>query len=320
MTLSAARKPGYLRLKETGELDRRTALAERLLSPCHVCPRRCGVNRLRGEQGFCRTTRLPVIASSGPHFGEEPPLVGRGGSGTIFAARCNLACIFCQNFTISREGRGIETSPEDLAGLMLRLQNAGCHNINIVTPTHIVPQLIESIAIAAGRGLCIPIVYNSGGYDSVETLRLLDGIIDIYMPDAKYGDNGVAAALSGAPDYVAVMQAALTEMHRQVGDLVIQDGIAVRGVLVRHLVLPENLAGSDVVLPWIARNISPDTYVNIMDQYRWPHSTVPAELVEKDSRYRELIRPMTDREYARAIRIAEDAGLHRGFVRDRLSR
>ncbi len=308
-------QPGYLRLHESGELTERAELASELLASCTVCPRRCGVNRLEGGRGFCRTGLLPVISSYGPHFGEEPPLIGRGGSGTIFVTHCNLACEFCQNFDISRGGRGSETSLEKLAGMMVRLQEGGCHNINIVTPSHIVPQLIRSIGIAAGRGLSIPLVYNTGGYDSVETLRLLDGIIDIYMPDAKYGSNEVAAALSHAPDYVEVMQAAIREMHRQVGDLVIFDGIAVRGLLVRHLVLPENLAGSDVVLPWIAGNVSRDTYVNIMDQYNWSRSVLPAELAAKDQRYYALLRPVSAREYADAIRIAAEAGLHRGFSR-----
>ncbi len=197
--------------------------------------------------------------------------------------------------------------------MMIRLQEGGYHNINIVTPSHIVPQLIRSISIAADQGLAIPIVYNSGGYNSVETLSLLDGIIDIYMPDAKYGSNDVAAALSKAPDYVNVMKAAIAEMHRQVGDLVIHDSIAVRGLLVRHLVLPENLAGSDAVLPWIAREISRDTYVNIMDQYHWPASAQLPHILHDNQRYSQLHRRVTHREYADVIQMARDAGLHRGF-------
>jgi len=306
-------QPGYLRLHESGELEKRADRAYDLLAPCIVCPRRCGVNRWDDERGFCRTGLLPVISGYGPHFGEEPPLVGTGGSGTIFVTHCNLACKFCQNYDISRGGQGSETSLENLAGMMMRLQEGGCHNINIVSPSHIVPQLIRSIGIAAERGLSIPIVYNSGGYDSLVALRLLDGIIDIYMPDAKYGSNGVAAALSHAPHYVEVMQAAIREMHRQAGDLVIVNGIAVRGLIVRHLVLPENLAGSDVVLPWIAREISPDTYVNIMDQYHWPGAGLPPAKITGDLRYHALIRPITSSEYAAAIRAGRAAGLHRGF-------
>jgi len=301
--------PGYLNLHATGELEERAIRAYDLLRSCTVCPRNCGVNRQEDERGFCRTGLKPVIASFGPHFGEEPPLVGRGGSGTIFVSRCNLACRFCQNHEISQDGRGCEVPPDMLADMMIRLQQGGCGNINIVSPTHIVPQLIQSISIAAGRGLAVPIVYNSGGYDAVETLRLLDGIIDIYMPDAKFGNNDIAKALSHASGYVDALKVALIEMHRQVGDLVIADGIAVRGLLVRHLVLPDNLAGSELVLPWIAEKISRDTYVNIMDQYH-PANRV---FVSSSSGYTALQRGITAAEYRRAIRIARDAGLHRGF-------
>lgn len=251
-----------------------------------------------------------MVSSYGQHFGEEPPLVGTSGSGTIFMTHCNLACDLCQNYEISQCGAGEEVSCEVLAGIIIRLQQQGCHNINIVTPTHIVPQLIKSIGIAAEEGLTIPIVYNCGGYESVSTLRLLDGIVDIYMPDAKYGDEAVAFALSHAPHYVKIMKAALTEMHRQVGDLVIKDGIAARGLLIRHLVLPENLAGSDVVLPWIAKEISTDSYVNIMALYRpdWHVADTGVPL-----QFPALRRPVTAQEYGRAVRIALDAGLYRGF-------
>jgi putative pyruvate formate lyase activating enzyme len=305
--------PGYVALHVNGELAERAGRAYELLGPCTVCPRRCGAERPRDERGFCRTGLLPVIASYGPHFGEEPPLVGTGGSGTIFVAHCNLACRFCQNYPISHEGQGREMTCTMLAAMMLRLQQAGCHNINIVTPSHIVPQLIRAIDIAAGQGLALPIVYNTGGYDAPGTLRLLDGIIDIYMPDAKYGSNAVAADLSMAPDYVDVMKAAIREMHRQVGNLATRNGIATRGLLVRHLVLPENLAGSDQVLPWIAQEISKDTYVNIMDQYRWCRPKIPDRAGDRDSRYRSLGRPINAAEYTEALRWARDAGLHRGF-------
>ncbi|PKG32431.1 radical SAM protein [Methanoregula sp.] len=303
------RQPAYRELLESGELSERSDRAYSLLSSCTVCPRKCGVNRLEDEKGFCRTGLLPVISSYGPHFWEEPPLVGTGGSGTIFVTHCNLACRFCQNSDISQCGQGSEITPQQLAEIMIRLQDAGCHNINIVTPSHIVPQLIRAIGIAAGQGLTVPIVYNSGGYDSARTLRLLDGIVDIYMPDAKYGSNAIAADLSRAPEYVDVNKAAIREMHRQVNDLVIENGIAVRGLLVRHLVLPENLAGSDLVLPWIAEEISPDTYVNIMDQYR-PEWQVLGRAEETSPALR---RGITVGEYTRAVRIARDAGLHRGF-------
>jgi putative pyruvate formate lyase activating enzyme len=303
-------EPGYLQLHATGELEDRVGRAYDLLRSCTVCPRRCGVNRLEDERGFCRTGLVPVISSYGPHFGEEPPLVGHGGSGTIFITHCNLACTFCQNYEISQCGRGSEVPLEKIADMMLRLQRGGCGNINIVSPTHIVPQLVRSISIAAGRGLSVPIVYNSGGYDAVETLRLLDGVIDIYMPDAKYGSNDIAAALSHAPGYVDTMKDALREMHRQVGDLLIEEGIAVRGLLVRHLVLPENLARSDLVLPWIAEEISRDTYVNIMDQY---HPSGPVLENRGHNSFPALERSLSRIEYNDAIRIALRCGLHRGF-------
>lgn len=306
--------PGYLQLHASGELGERAGRAYELLRSCTVCPRSCHVNRQEDERGFCRTGVLPVIASYGPHFGEEPPLVGQRGSGTIFVSGCNLSCSFCQNYAISRCGEGSEIPPEKVAEMMLRLQRSGCHNINIVTPTHVVPQMIRSIGIAAGHGLSLPVVYNCGGYEAVETLRLLDGIVDIYMPDAKYAGNGIAARLSRAPDYVENMQAAVREMHRQVGDLVISDGIAIRGLLVRHLVLPENLAGSDTILPWLAEEISRDTYINIMDQYHWPAGLPFPEPFAHDPALAQLRRPVTAREFARAVGWARAAGLHRGFL------
>ena len=303
---------GYVALNRSGELAELIERAYELLTSCTVCPRKCGINRIKDERGFCRTGLLPVISSSGPHFGEEPPLVGRNGSGTIFVTHCNLACEFCQNSDISQCGRGGEVSCERVAAMMIRLQQQGCHNINIVTPSHVIPQMMRAIGIAANQGLDIPIVYNSGGYDAVETLRLLEGIVDIYIPDAKYGSDAVALALSHAPDYGATMQAALKEMHRQTGDLVIEDGIAVRGMIIRHLVLPENLAASDRVLPWIAQEVSRNSYVNIMNQYHpaWhAGSEIPPSLPHS------LHRKITPDEYRYAIRWAIKSGLHRGFLK-----
>jgi len=245
--------------------------AERLfasMASCEVCPRRCRVNRLAGEVGFCGTGDEALVSSVGPHFGEEDVLVGHGGSGTIFLAGCNLGCIFCQNSEISHGREGRPCTPEVIAGLMLRLELHGCHNINFVTPTHVTPQLMQAILIARAKGLRVPIVYNCGGYESLDTLRALEGLVEIYMPDAKYAASGPALELSGAPDYPEVNRAALREMHRQVGDLEIRDGIAVRGLLVRHLVLPNDMAGSRAVLDFIATEISPRTYVNVMAQYR----------------------------------------------------
>ncbi len=305
--------PSYIALHETGELRQRAEVSVDLLMDCLVCPRKCRVDRTRDEKGFCRTGALAQVSSAGPHFGEEPELVGHGGSGTIFITHCNLACEYCQNYTISQCGDGEEVPPKELAAMMLRLERQGCHNINFVTPSHVVPQILDALVIAAEQGLSVPLVYNSGGYDSVETLRLLDGVVDIYMPDAKYGSNAIASILSHAPDYVEVMKAALKEMHRQVDDLVVRDGIAVCGMIIRHLVLPGNLAGSADVLRFIAEEISPDSYLNIMPQYRpmW-HA---AEIAQNDPAFCALNRPLLPDEYRQAIAFAGDVGLHRGFSR-----
>jgi len=308
--MSPAQKPSYLRLLRMGELARRVDTARALLSPCRICPRECGIARLHGEVGYCRSGHLPRVSSFGPHFGEEPPLVGTRGSGTIFFSGCNMRCVFCQNYAISQEREGAEVSCDDLAKIMIRLWDMGCHNINFVSPTHFVPQIIEAVHIAAGMGLDIPLVYNTGTYDSVETLKLLDGVFDIYMPDAKYGSDDVALSLSDAPGYVTVMKEAIREMQRQVGDLQVEDGIAVKGLLVRHLVLPENLAGSGEVFRFIAEEVSRDEYVNVMDQYR------PCGRLVGDSRHpphRSLMRGITRSEYREAISAAGSYGLHRGF-------
>jgi putative pyruvate formate lyase activating enzyme len=305
--------PSYIALSESGELEDRICRAYALLESCTVCPRKCRINRLDDERGFCRTGLLPVISSFGPHFGEEPSLVGQNGSGTIFVTHCNLSCEYCQNYDISQCGQGESVSCETLAGMMINLQQRDCHNINLVTPSHIVPQIIRSIGIAAEQGLNIPVVFNSGGYDSVDTLRLLDGIVDIYMPDAKYGSDDVAMALSHTPEYVGSMKAALKEMHRQVGDLIVTNGLAVRGMIIRHLVLPENLAGSDRVLPWIAENISRDSYVNIMNQYH-PSWHTQGDGISSFSR--SLGRRITSDEYLYAIRCARHSGLQRGFKKE----
>lgn len=249
-------------------MTERTKAAFALMSPCRLCPRHCRVDRLADERGFCGIGRLPIVASAGPHFGEEPPLVGSGGSGTIFFSGCNLRCIFCQNYDISHSPLGDELQPAELADLMLALQRRNCHNVNLVTPTHVTASIMEAIDIARERGLSIPIVYNCGGYESLETLRLLENYVQIYMPDAKYADPTIAERLSKAPDYPNVMKAALREMHRQVGDVQIINGIATRGLLVRHLLLPNGLAGTRTIIDFLADEISPNTYVNVMDQYR----------------------------------------------------
>jgi len=260
--------PGYLRLLASGELGERVRQARDRLACCELCARRCRVDRSRTPPaGACRTGTRARVASAGPHHGEERPLSGRRGSGTIFFAWCNLGCVFCQNWQLSHQGEGREVGDAELAELMLGLQAAGCHNINLVTPSHVIPQLLAAVAIAAGRGLRLPLVYNTGGYDAPEGLALLDGVVDIYLPDMKFADSMVAAPYLGVADYAEVNRAAVREMHRQVGDLLLEGGIARRGLLVRHLVLPDGLAGSEEVLAFLAR-LAPATAVNLMDQYR----------------------------------------------------
>jgi putative pyruvate formate lyase activating enzyme len=238
-----------------------------VMNPCTLCPRKCKVYRSKGQTGFCGISDLPLVSSVGPHFGEESVLVGLGGSGTIFFAGCNLGCIFCQNYDISHHRYGSKMTIQQLARSMLQLQEYDCSNINLVTPTHVVPAIIAAIEIAKAKGLTLPIVYNTGGYDSVEILKLLDGFIDIYMPDMKYFDPVIAEQLSNAPDYPQINCDAVSEMHRQVGDLKLEIGLATRGLLVRHLVLPENLAGSFEIIDFLADQISPKTTINVMDQY-----------------------------------------------------
>ncbi len=259
----------YLEAHRTGRLRESIERGLRRLSRCTLCPRMCKVNRMEGETGFCRTGRLAVVASYGPHFGEEDPLVGESGSGTVFFSYCNLLCVFCQNEDISYGGEGVPAFPGQLAAVMLELQDQGCHNINFVTPSHVIPQILEALPLAVEGGLRVPLTYNSSGYDRVSALRLLDGIVDIYMPDFKFWDTETARDLCTAPDYPERARKALREMHRQVGALQTDArGIAERGVLVRHLVMPEGLAGSEEIFDFIANEISPDTYVNVMGQYR----------------------------------------------------
>lgn len=294
-------QPNYLKLPSP-ELERRAQIAKKLLASCQVCPRKCRINRLKGEKGFCQMGANPVIASSGPHFGEERPLVGSNGSGTIFFTSCNLACAYCQNYDISHHRIGEKVSVEDLAQIMINLQGLGCHNINFVSPGIWAPQIIEALFSARKKGLKIPLVYNSGGYDSVETLKLLDGLIDIYMPDFKYSDSGLAKKYSQVDNYFEVIKKAIQEMRAQVGDLKInKNGLAQKGLLIRHLVLPNNLAGTEAVMRFLAQ-LSKDTYVNIMDQY-YPYCQA--------NQYPELNRRLTKEEYRQAVEIAKKAGLHR---------
>ena len=294
--------PSYIKLYEAGELESRAQKLEALLECCGLCPRQCGVNRLAGEKGYCKTGRLAEISAYHLHFGEEEPLVCKQGSGTIFFTHCNLGCVFCQNWEISHEGQGLEASPEELAGVMLELQKQGAANINFVTPSHVSAQIVQALPIAAKHGLNLPLVYNSGGYDSVETLRLLDGIMDIYMPDLKIADPGLAEKYLKAMDYPNAAKAAVKEMHRQVGDLEMEGGIASKGLLVRHLVMPARVAGTESWMNFIAKNISFETYINVMKQYHPNDNCLE---------FPELNKMPTEDEYSQAIAIAGRLGLVR---------
>lgn len=259
----------YIETHRSGRLRRNLAEARERMSSCVLCPRLCRVDRRAGETGVCRTGRRASVSSFHAHFGEEAPLVGTNGSGTIFFTHCSLLCLFCQNFEISHEGIGEEVSDEQLAAIMVALQQQGCHNINFVTPSHVVPQILGALELAVPAGLSVPLVYNSGGYDRIDTLQLLDGVIDIYMPDFKFWDPEAARRTCRAPDYPETARRALKEMHRQVGDLELDEGgVARRGLLVRHLVMPGGMAGTPQVMRFIAREVSPRTYVNVMSQYR----------------------------------------------------
>ncbi len=297
-------EPAYLARLRPGELEARAASARARLKACDLCARYCRVDRLETLRGCaCRVGGQARVGSFGPHHGEEDPLRGRSGSGTIFFTRCNLRCVYCQNRDISQTDAGTAVSAPELAAIMLSLQAQGCHNINLVSPTHVVAQSLEAVALAAQAGLRLPLVYNTGGFDSPETLALLDGVVDIYMPDMKYGASRVARRYSKVRDYTEVNRAAVREMHRQVGDLVLDGrGIARRGLLVRHLVLPGELAGSEAVFRFLAREVSENTYLNIMGQYRPCHKAVA---------YPELRRRPTDSEMRRAVELAGRAGLRR---------
>lgn len=293
----------YIELYRNGKLTEKIESAKTLLQNCQVCPHHCGVNRLAGEIGKCHTGRLAMVSSYGPHFGEEAPLVGKHGSGTIFFTNCNLKCVFCQNYDISQLGDGAEVSKDELAEMMLALQTRGCHNINVVSPTHVVPQILEALDIAINLGLRLPLVYNSGGYDSIKTLEILEGIVDIYMPDMKYSNEKTAEELSGIKNYPHINRVAIREMHRQVGDLKTdEDGIAANGLLIRHLVLPHNLAGTKEITRFIAEEISQNSYVNIMAQYRPCY---------KAFQIPQLARPPLKQELLDAVEFAREAGLSR---------
>ena len=295
-------EPGYLALHISGELKRRGEQLWRLMENCELCPRMCGVNKLKGEKGFCQADAQLEIASFHPHFGEERPLVGKGGSGTIFFSNFGLRCVFCINWEISQGGAGSVRSIDDLANMMLALQKRGCVNINVVTPTHYSPHIVLALDKAAAKGLTLPIVYNTCGWERVEILRMLDGIIDIYLPDFKYADGQMAAKYSsGAESYVEVTKRALLEMHRQVGVArPAEVGLMYRGLMIRHLVMPNNVSGTKEVIAWIANNLPKDTYLNLMSQYRPMY---------KAFEHPEIARTITQEEYADAIRWAQEVGL-----------
>lgn len=295
--------PAYIETFQNGLLKEKITKAYKMLRACVICPRRCRVDRLSGQTGICRTGKEAYVSSYHPHFGEEASLVGINGSGTIFFSFCNLLCIFCQNFDISHEGYGQEVTDEQLADMMLHLQRAGCHNINFVTPSHVVPQILSALEVAVQKGLSVPLIYNTSGYDSIHTLHLLEGVVDIYMPDFKFWDPNVADMATQARDYPEVTRTAIIEMHRQVGDLFIDEsGIARRGLLVRHLVLPHGLAGTRDVMRFIFQKISPNTYVNIMSQYR------PCGRAHE---VKELSAPLSGREYETALQAAKEEGITR---------
>ena len=298
-------EPAYLALLESGELRRRAEAAVASLKVCRVCPRDCEVDRLKDERAVCKTGRYAIVGSYFPHFGEEDCLRGWKGSGTIFFAGCNLRCVFCQNYDLSWEVKGTPAPPGRLAAMMLELQEIGCHNINFVTPEHVVPQILEALPAAVEKGLRLPIVYNTSAYDSMESLKSMDGVVDIYMPDFKFWDAGVSARMVKGKDYPESARAAIPEMHRQVGPLAFdENGLARRGVLVRHLVMPGGLAGTREIMRFLAREVSPDTYVNIMDQY------YPAGQVSP-TKYAEICRRPSPTEVLEARQIAREEGLHR---------
>ncbi len=296
-------EPVYLKLHQTGELKKRAEKLWQIMEECQLCPRRCGVNRLKGKIGFCRVPGTQLVVSSyHPHFGEERPLVGRGGSGTIFFTHCNLRCIFCQNWDISHLGRGSATDIDRLAGMMLHLQKIGCHNINFVTPTPYSGHILKALDIAAGRGLRLPIVYNTSGWERLEILEVLDGVVDIYLPDFKYWDSQMSAKYSsGAESYPEITKEAILEMHRQVGVArPRKDGLIYRGLMIRVLVMPDSVSGSEKVIEWIAKNLPEDTYVNIMAQYNPQYKAYD---------YPQISRRITAQEYKKVVDRAKEVRL-----------
>ena len=300
--------PIYLESYKNGNLSKAIDKAFDLLESCSICPRKCKVNRLNDKRGFCRIGLKPKVCSFMPHHGEEPPISGRHGSGTIFFAGCNMSCVYCQNYEFSQLDEGREVEFEELATFMLHLQALGCHNINLVTPTHVMPQFLKSLSIAIAKGLKIPIVYNTGGWELAEIINLLDGIVDIYLPDMRYADNDMAIKYSSAPDYHKLNQEAVKEMHRQAGIAQIdKEGVIKRGLIIRHLLLPNGISGTDEVMKFIAEEISKDTYISLMSQYFPCH---------KASQFKEISRRIAYQEYEDAVATMEKHGLYNGWIQE----
>ncbi|MGD0336923.1 MAG: radical SAM protein [Candidatus Omnitrophota bacterium] len=301
-------KPAYLDAYSSGKLSEVAKQAFKMLESCSICPRKCKVNRLKNETGFCKTPLLPKVCSFLPHHGEEPPISGSKGSGTIFFSNCNMGCVYCQNYEFSQLGQGREVDFEELAGFMLDLQGLGCHNINFVTPTHIMPQILKSLILAVEKGLNIPLVYNSSGYELPEMIALLDGIIDIYLPDMRYSDNELAKKYSCAPGYPEYNRRSIKEMHRQVGRAQIDnEGLIKRGLIIRHLVLPNDIAGTDSIMKFIAEEISSQTYISLMSQYLPYH---------KAHEFPGISRRLTEKEYTQARQAMSQWGLSCGWIQE----
>jgi putative pyruvate formate lyase activating enzyme len=282
--------------------------ALKLLESCSICPRKCKINRLKDKQGFCKTGLKPRVYSFMPHHGEEPPISGTNGSGTIFFSNCNMACVYCQNYEFSQLGQGREVSFEELARFMLELQETGCHNINFVTPTHVMPQILKALTIAIPKGLKIPLVYNTGGYELSGIIKLLEGIVDIYLADMRYGYEDMAVQYSSAPDYPSYNQTSVKEMHRQVGIAGINDqGIIEKGLVIRHLVLPNNISGTDKIMKFLAEEVSKETYISLMSQYLPYH---------KACQFKDISRRLNYTEYENAKMIMQKYGLHNGWVQE----
>lgn len=300
--------PSYLESYNNGSLNRVIDACFKMLESCSICPRQCKVNRIKNELGFCKTGLKPRVCSFMPHHGEEPPISGSGGSGTIFFSHCNMACVYCQNYEFSQLGQGREVDFQELAGFMIELENLGCHNINLVTPTHVMPQILKALGIAISKGLKIPIIYNTGGYELPQIIKLLNGIVDIYLPDIRYGDSTMAIKYSDAPAYPKYNQEAVKEMHHQVGIAKINNqGIINKGVIIRHLVLPHRISGSDEIMRFIAQGVSKDSYISLMSQYM-PYY--------KAYTFKALSRRLTHQEYEEIKQIMQKYGLYNGWIQE----